>query len=233
MGTSAHAHAAARQVLGYSRRTVSRATVVVVEDQTVFRELLVALLDAEPGLAVVGQAGSGAEALALVERLRPDLVVLDLVLPDTRGAELLEAMRARVPSLRVVVVTAQDRLHAVTDAHRAGARAIVTKQAALSELRAAIRAVLDGGTHHDATSRALLQEAALFDLAPTPLTARERQIVQLVASGRTSREIASELGISVKTVSNHRFRISEKLGVDDVAGLVRYAVSRGWVSEGA
>lgn len=220
-------------MLGYSRRTVSRSSIVVVEDQTVFRELLVALLDAEPGLAVVGQAGSGAEALALVERLRPDLVVLDLVLPDTRGAELLEAMRTRVPQLRVVVVTAQDRLHAVADAHRAGARAIVTKQAALSELRTAIRAVLDGGTHYDATSRALLEEAALFDLAPTPLTARERQIVQLVASGRTSREIASELGISVKTVSNHRFRISEKLGIDDVPGLVRYAVSRGWVSEGA
>jgi DNA-binding NarL/FixJ family response regulator len=212
---------------------MSEVRILVVEDQTVLRELLVALLDAEPGFRVVAEAHTTTEAVDALRRTPVDLVVLDLVLPDGSGLEVLETIRREFPRVCTVVVTGQDKKPAVMDAYRAGAQAIVTKQAALGELKTAIHRVLAGGVYYCAVTSAILHEAARTGHdEEVRLTRRERQIVQLVAMGKTSKEIATTLGISPKTIANHRFRISEKLGVRDVAGVVRYAIAQGWLVEG-
>lgn len=206
-----------------------KSRVILVEDQTIFREMLAALLDVQ-GHEVVAQLDRSATARDEIARKRPDLVVADVVLPDGNGLDLARWVRETQPKTRVMVVTAQEKASIVAEALRIRVNGIVMKNASLQELQQAVERVTNGGVYYCASSSQWIRESALNEHTEE-LSLREREIVQMVARGKTTKEIASELGLSPKTVSNHRFRISRKLNIDDVAGLTRYAIGRGWVNE--
>lgn len=203
---------------------------LVVEDQTTLRELLEALLS-EREAYTVETAADGHSALEALARRSFDLVLLDLVLPDLHGFELLTRL-AKSPT-RVLVLTALARPAVVKEALERGAHGVVTKGAPLRELREAIDRVSSGGVYYSSESSALLREAAFTPNRDEQLTERQREILRDVARGLSSKEIAVRLSISEKTVSNHRTRIMERLGVHDIAGLTRYAVSLGLVDPDA
>jgi DNA-binding NarL/FixJ family response regulator len=201
---------------------------LIVEDQTTLRDLLSELLEATLGFTVLACATAG-EARALWSRERVDLVLLDLVLPDAHGLELLRELREGARTTRVVVLTAHARPAVVKQAMQQGAHAVVTKGAPLRELREAIERVSTGGIYYCSETSRLLREAVAAPEQDERLTPRQREIVRAVASGMSTKEIASALSLSEKTVANHRARIMERLGVRDVAGLTRYAVAQGLV----
>ena len=201
---------------------------LVVEDQTTLRELLEELLRGCREYEVTSCA-TAAEARALLESGHFALVLLDLVLPDGHGFELLDELAAQRTSPRMIVLTAHARPTVVKDALARGAHAVVTKGAPLRELREAIDRVMHGGVYYCSETSRLLRDAAQEPERDDQLTARHRQIQRGVASGLSSKEIAQALAISEKTVANHRTRIMERIGVHDVAGLTRYAVSLGLV----
>jgi len=203
---------------------------LVVEDQTTLRELLEALLS-EREAYTVETAADGQSALAALGRRSFDLLLLDLVLPDLHGFELLS--RLAKSASRVLVLTSLARPAVVKEALERGAHGVVTKGAPLRELREAIDRVGSGGVYYSSESSALLREAAFAPSRDEQLTERQREILRDVARGLSSKEIAARLSISEKTVSNHRTRIMERLGVHDVAGLTRYAVSLGLVDPDA
>jgi DNA-binding NarL/FixJ family response regulator len=200
---------------------------LIVEDQTTLRELLEELFASVHYRTEA--AGTGGEARNLLAKSRYDLVLLDLVLPDAHGLDLLSEIKAASRASRVIVLTAQSRPAIVKEATARGAHGVVTKGAPLRELREAIDRVAAGGFFYCSETSKLLQEAAVTPECDQNLTARQREVVRLVASGMSTKEIASALILSEKTVTNHRTRIMERLGVHDVAGLTRYAIAQGLV----
>jgi DNA-binding NarL/FixJ family response regulator len=203
--------------------------VVIVEDQTIFRELLAEVLSAEGRYAILGQFSLGREAIEACQRLVPDLVILDAVLPDLNGLDVLARLLAGRPALSVMMVTAHERPALVQDAVRLGARGFVTKGTPLRELREGIRRVAERGTYFCSVTSAILANNLKSPPSEAELSPRQRQIVQLVARGLSSKEIADELSISVKTVANHRLQIRERLKLHDIASITRYAIERGLV----
>jgi DNA-binding NarL/FixJ family response regulator len=201
--------------------------VLVVEDQTTLRELLSELLSAGDFAYAVDAVATGGEALAQLKEHTYDLVLLDLVLPDMHGFDVLEELWGKGP--RVLVLTAHARPAAVREAMERGAHAVVTKGAPLRELREAIDRVRSGGVYYSSETSELLRQAAFRPERDEQLTPRQREILRGVAKGLSSKEIAAQLSIAEKTVSNHRARIMERIGVHDVAGLTRYAISLGLV----
>jgi DNA-binding NarL/FixJ family response regulator len=206
---------------------------LVVEDQTTFRELLAELLETR-GYAVETCA-TGEDARAQLARTPFHLLLLDLVLPDGHGLELLSELGGAGRLLgkpRIVVLTAHARPAVVKDALARGAHAVVTKGAPLRELRDAIERVAAGGVYYSSETSMLLREAAVQPERDERLTDRQREILRHVARGMSSKEIGNLLGLSEKTVANHRARIMERLGVHDVAGLTRHAILLGLVDAG-
>ncbi len=204
--------------------------VVVIDDQTVFREMLVEILGADPRYEIVGQFGEAREAIAALPRLLPDLLVLDAVLPDLPGLDVLEAMPAKQRrNLAVLLVTAQEKPALVRQALSLGVQGVVMKGTPLRDLKEALTRVTSGGTYFCPTSSALLRRSAMDPAQNAPLSAREREVLQWVARGMSSKEIATKLGISEKTVANHRMHIRDKLELRDVASFTRYAIEHGWV----
>lgn len=203
--------------------------VAVVDDQTVFRELLAEMLSADPAYEVVGQFGTGREAVEALPALAPDLLVLDAVLPDQGGLDVLRMLRGRPRDMAVLLVTAHEKATLVREAVEAGVRGIVMKGTPLRELRDALERVAAGRTYFCASTSALLQDSLRNRKQDARLSPRERQILQLVARGLSSKQIANELGLVEKTVSNHRMHIRNKLGLRDVASFTRYAIEHGLV----
>ncbi|MDB4976858.1 MAG: Two component transcriptional regulator, LuxR family [Myxococcaceae bacterium] len=199
---------------------------LIVEDQTTLRELLGELLGAS---YAVESCATAAEARSLLAVHHYDLVLLDLVLPDAHGSELLGELRKLHRTPRTVILTAHARASVVRDVMERGARAVISKSAPLRELREGIDRASAGGFYYCSETSRLLSEAVHSGAPAAPLTDRQRQILRAVASGMSSKEIASALSLSEKTVANHRARIMERLGVHDVAGLTRYALSLGLV----
>lgn len=211
------------------RMNSARARVAIVEDQTIFRELLATVLEAEQGCSIVAQYSEGRQALEDIPSVRPDLVILDAMLPDISGLDVLAALLRLRSNLPVVMVTGHARPVLVRQAVQGGARGFVTKSTPLSELRTAVDRVLSGGRYFCSVTSPLLADALREPEADGQLTARQREILQLVARGLSSKEIAQELGISLKTVANHRLQIREKLKLGDIASLTRYAIEHGLV----
>ena len=203
--------------------------VMIVEDQTIFRELLAEVLAAEGGYTILGQFSEGMAAIEACPRLNPDVVILDAVLPDINGLDVLARLLAARPSLSVMLVTAHERPALVQDAVRLGAKGFVTKGTPLKELREGVRRVAEHGTYFCSVTSAILADNLKSPPAEAELSPRQRQIVQLVARGLSSKEIADELSISVKTVANHRLQIRERLDLHDIASITRYAIERGLV----
>lgn len=203
--------------------------IVLVEDQTIFRELLAEVLHQDNSRNIAAQCGEGREALECCERVDPDLVILDVVLPDMSGLDVLEQLLAWRRTLPVIMVTAHPRPAMVRQAVRAGARGFVTKSTPLSELRMAVDRVLGGGRYFCSVTSPILADALRDPASDGVLTGRQREILRLIARGLSSKEIADELSISHKTVANHRLQIREKLGLSDIASLTRYAIEQGLI----
>jgi DNA-binding NarL/FixJ family response regulator len=206
--------------------------VVIVEDQRILRELLCAMLAGEPQTDVVGQAHTGAEALELADRLEPDVVLLDISLPDFDGIAVMQSLRSRHPATRVIALSIHDEPRYVQGMIDAGASGYVVKSATMDELRQAIRAVLRGETYLSAALRQPAPEAGTLQEPQTisALGRRERQVLSLLAEGKHSAEIAAELAISVGTVDVHRRNIMRKLDLHTIAELTKFAVRKGLTS---
>lgn len=194
-----------------------------------FREGVKALLERE-GMDVAGEAGDGREAVRLVRELRPDVATLDLNMPVMNGLEAARELGKSAPGTRTVLLTMFGESAYVLEALRAGVRGYVLKAQAASDLISAIRQVMGGAIYLSPGISEVVIDALTRPVSPAdPLTDRERQVLQLVAEGRTTKGIAAVLGLSAKTAESHRNRIMRKLDIHATAGLVRYAIRRGLI----
>ncbi len=209
--------------------------VLLAEDHHLVREGLRALLHEQGGFEVVAQAQDGLQAVLLAEKLRPDVVVMDISMPNLNGLEATSRLRDLATPPYVIILSQHSRTDYVVQALLAGASGYLLKDSVADELPLAIRTVLDGETYlserlpRDEIEEHLHRRSAI----PSPLerlTQREREVLQLVAEGNTNRQIATKLGISVKTVEKHRFNLMEKLNIRDVTGLVRFALANGIIT---
>lgn len=205
-----------------------RIRVLLADDHVMFRQGLRALIERE-NLDVVGEASDGHQAVQLARTLHPDVVVLDLAMPNLNGLDAAREITKGSPKSKTILLTMHTEDQYVMAALRAGIKGYVLKTQATSELIQAISEVFRGRTYLSPGVSRVLVEAYLAktDLPPDPLTTRERQVLQLVAEGKTTKEVASLLGVSVKTAESHRTRLMEKLDVHETAGLVRYAIRTG------
>ena len=208
--------------------------VLVVDDHTVVRSGLRMLLDAEADIETVGEAPNADRAVFEAIELKPDVVLMDLVMPEKGGIEGMPAVLKAVPTAKVLVLSMQDEPRYVRAAFAAGASGYVLKEAAEAELVAAIREVAKGGRYVHPTLGARLIEAEASErrrAEEDPLSDREREVLKLLALGQTNQEIAAMLFISVRTAETHRAHIMQKLQLSNRADLVRYALAQGLLTE--
>ncbi|MEZ5101355.1 MAG: response regulator transcription factor [Thermoleophilia bacterium] len=214
---------------GTSTRDIS---IVIVDDHAVVRAGLRLLLDAEAGMAPVGEAGSGEEAIAQAQALQPDVVLLDLTMPGMSGLDALPKLREAAPETRVLILSMEDDPSYVREAFARGAVGYVLKEAADAELITAIREAASGGRYVHPTLGARLAAAEAEERRlreEDPLSDREREVLRLLALGHTNQEIAKMLFISVRTAETHRAHIMQKLRLSTRAELVRHALAHGLV----
>lgn len=210
-------------------------TILLADDHAVLRSGLKLLLESQSDLKVIGEASSGLEALKLAGKLKPDLLLLDLSMPGLGGLEALPALRKIIPTAKILILTMHDDPQYLRTALKNGASGYVLKKAADAELISAIRAVLRGEmVIHPSMTRALLEDMLpKAETAPDAwetLSDREQSVLKLVALGYTSAEIAGQLSLSDKTVETYRARGMEKLGLNNRAALVRFALKKGLMS---
>jgi DNA-binding NarL/FixJ family response regulator len=203
-------------------------SVLLADDHAVFRQGLRALLE-RAMFDVVGEAADGFEAIAMAERLQPQIVVIDLAMPALNGIDAVREIVKRAPRAKAILLTMYTEEHHVLEALRAGVKGCVSKSQAAEHLLQAIQDVSLGGVYLSPhVSSAVVQAyLAKSDLPYEPLTPRERQVLQLIAEGKTTKETAAVLDVSVKTAETHRTNLMVKLDIHSTAGLVRYAIRRG------
>ena len=211
-------------------------TIVLAEDHKLVRQGIRALLESEPWLSVVGEAGDGIEAIDLVQRLQPDLLLLDLMMPGLSGLEVVQRVRWLSPRTRVVILSMYANKSYVMEALTRGAAAYVLKDASMSDLLDSLSEVMAGRRYvsaalfgEDIAAYIAQEPSTILDLHGT-LTPRERQVFLLAAEGNTASEAAAHLGISRRTLEAHRGNLMRKLGLHSQTELVRYAISRGIIS---
>ncbi|HEU4522915.1 MAG TPA: response regulator transcription factor [Thermoanaerobaculia bacterium] len=207
-----------------------RQTIILADDHSLVRQGIRMLLERENFL-VVGEAPDGSEAVRLAEEHQPDIAVLDLSMPVMNGITAVGHIRKVSPRTRIVLLTMHTEEHHVLQALRSGVKACVTKTQAVEHLIIAIREVCNGGVYLSPSVSGAVVQAYLTktEVPYDPLTDRERQVLQLVAEGNTTKEIALLLGVAAKTAETHRVKVMEKLDIHSTAGLVRYAIRRGLV----
>ncbi|MDB5333205.1 MAG: two-component response regulator [Phycisphaerales bacterium] len=212
-------------------------SVLLVEDHTLVRSGIRSLLDSSPEVKVLGDVGGGREAIAFCQEHHPDLVLTDVEMPDLNGIETARQLHALLPDLRIVMLSMHDDPQYVFESLKAGASGYVLKDAAFNELLAAIRVVMSGRRYLSPPLADLVMEdyvrrangeATASEL--DKLSAREREILQLVAEGRSSAQVAAMIHISVRTVDTHRYNIMQKLGIHSIAGLTKFAIAHGLTS---
>jgi DNA-binding NarL/FixJ family response regulator len=205
---------------------------VIIEDQTAIREMLVEILRLDNNYQLVGESGDGQGAFQLCLDTKPDIAVLDAKLPGLNGVDLLRRLAKRMPHLRVLVFSGHENPVLVREMIEAGAHGFVEKTAGLFEFKKGLETVAGGGTYFGPAVAALLRDVVAHpgtSNSPDFLTDREREILKLVVESHSSKDIAAKLGISMKTVDNHRTNLMRKLNMHDVASLTRYALGIGLI----
>ena len=204
--------------------------VVLADDHILVRQSLKSLLERE-GIRVVGEASDGQELLGVAARLNPDVAVVDISMPLMNGLEAAGEIRKSSPQTRTILLTRHDEDQYVTEALRAGVKGYVLKNQAATDLIHAIHQVCRGGFYlSPAISHTVVEAFLSKTTQPTdPLTSRERQVLQLISEGKSTKDVACLLGISTKTAESHRARLMRKLDIHETASLVRYAIRRGLV----
>lgn len=204
--------------------------IVLVDDHVLVRQSLKGLLELE-GFAVVGEASDGQDGLRLTESARPDIVVMDISMPTINGLSAAREIQKKFPNTKTVLLTQHDEKQYVTEALEAGVKGYVLKNQAGSDLLQALRQVSRGQVYlSPGVAQAVVESyQSNSGKSGTHLTVRERQVLQLIAEGKTTKDIAAVLGISVKTAESHRTRLMQKLDIHETASLVRYAVRHGIV----
>ena len=213
---------------------MKRTRVLLVEDHGLVRAGFRALLDAISGVYVVGEAADGRSGLSMILLKKPHVVFMDIALPGLNGLEVLERVMKEQPKVRIVMLSMHANEEYVSRALRSGARGYVLKDADISELELALRAVTEGNIYlSPAVSKSVVDEYMRrvdSQGSPHSLTARQQEVLQQVAKGRNTKEIAYHLKLSVKTIESHRAQLMKRLNIHDVAGLVRYAIRAGLVT---
>lgn len=210
---------------------MNRITVILADDHTLVRAGFRALLEKIPSISVIAEAGNGPETVKLLKKHQPDVALVDMAMPKLNGLEVL-AQSGDFPKVRVIILSMHTSEEYVAQALRSGAVGYLIKDAAIGELKAAIKVVMKGGTYlspriaKPVVDRYLERQPKPFD----KLTPRQREVLQLIAEGNNTKEIAFILRLSVKTIETHRGHIMGKLAIHDVAGLVRYAMRIGLIS---
>ncbi|HTS16061.1 MAG TPA: response regulator transcription factor [Verrucomicrobiae bacterium] len=205
-------------------------TVVIAEDHHLVRQGVRALLEKDTGIQVVGEAADGHDALDLVQKLLPDILLMDIAMPQLNGAEAVRRLTSMKLRTRVVILSMYSDETMVRQAIQSGARGYLLKQSVAGELLQAVRAVHQGGLFLSSTLPAPLRASLCSGSSNQPasgldqLTSREREVLQLVAEGHTSKAIGFKLGLSEKTIEKHRAQLMKKLSIHDTAGLVRAAI---------
>ena len=207
---------------------------IIIEDQTAVREMLAEILRLDPNYELVGESGDGQNAVALCLETKHDLLILDAKLPGLNGVDILRRTAKKLPGMRVLVFSGYENPVLVREMLEAGAHGFVEKTAGLGEFKKGLETVGNGGTYFGPAVAALLRDVVANPDASSAsdfLTDREREILQLVAESHSTREIAAKLGISIKTVDNHRTNLMRKLNLHDIASLTRYALEVGLIEQ--
>jgi DNA-binding NarL/FixJ family response regulator len=198
---------------------------LLIDDHPLVRDGLRTRLETCHRFKVVGEAGNASQAIAEAEASGAQIAIMDIGMRNTNGIELTRIFHERFPHVRVLILSMYDNPEYVAEAVRAGAKGYVLKDCPANEIIAAIDAVVAGGNFYSAGAA-----AALDRMTPTAtsLTAREKEVLMLIVEGQSNKQIARRLNLSVRTVETHRLNMKHKLGVDSAAGLVRFAMERGW-----
>ncbi|NTV50410.1 MAG: response regulator transcription factor [Geobacteraceae bacterium] len=217
---------------------MNKKQVLIVDDHPLFRDGLKSLVERSANYQTVGEAGSGAEAMKLVLELKPDLITMDVSLPDMSGIDVVRDILKVVPSAQILMLSMYPKLDYVSEAFKAGARGYVVKEATSARLIQALDTLcrgeffVDGQVSQDIVAKLMAgsaNEAVIQDELYGLLTAREQQVLRMVAEGMTSREIATKVNLTIKTVENHRANLMKKLNVHSKMELVKYAAKLGLI----
>ncbi|SDP41251.1 response regulator [Desulforhopalus singaporensis] len=210
--------------------------ILVVDDHKITRDGLCALIEKQPDLKIVGEADNGRDAVKLTRKLEPDVVVMDISMPNLNGIDATRQIVALYPDIKVITLSMYSDKRYVQGMLRAGVSGYLLKNCAFNELVKAIKMVISGQSYMSAEIAHIVmkdytQSLNRDDTSPAEiLTLREREVLQLIAEGLSSEQIASRLFLSVKTVSTHRRKIMEKLKIDNLADLVKFALREGLIS---
>jgi len=211
--------------------------ILLVDDHTILRDGICSLLKEYPDMEVVGEAADGKNALNLVKELSPDMVIMDISMPDLNGIEATRKILADYPHIKVMALSMHYDKHFVSEIFKAGASGYLLKDCAFDEMAHAIRMIIDNKTYVNSQIASLVVESLMSDSprshnkhAFSLLTEREKEVLQLIAEGKSTKQIASNLNVSTKTIESHRRQVMGKLNIRNIADLTKYAIREGLIA---